>query len=52
LETVACMVPTPARYAIQMALTACFGTVSDGGRTANMTVADRGAELESQPKPA
>ena len=52
LEVVACMLPTPARHAVQMTLAACYGQVNDSGRTANNAACARGAKLEEQPKPA
>ena len=35
LETIACMLPTPARNAIRMTLAACYGQGNDAGRSAN-----------------
>lgn len=51
LGIVACMLPTPARHAIEMTLTACYGQTSDTGRTANHVAWARGAK-PVQPKPA
>ena len=52
LEIVACMLPTPARHAIQMTLAACYGQVNDVGRTANSVARARGAKVETQQKSA
>jgi hypothetical protein len=43
LETVACMLPTPGRHAIQATLAACYGHVSDSSRSANKKASARGA---------
>jgi len=51
LETVACMLPTPGRHAVEMTLAACYGS-SDSGRAANNRAFARGVTLEGQPKPA
>ena len=52
LETVACMLPTPARNAIEMTLAACYGQVNGVGRAANSVARARGAKPEGQPKSA
>lgn len=52
LEIVGCMLPTPARNAIEMTLAACYGQGNDMGRAANSVVRARGAKVEAQPKPA
>ena len=48
LEIVACMLPTPARHAIEMTLAACYGQVDEVGRAANKRACARGAKLEAQ----
>ena len=48
LEIVACMLPTPARHAIEMTLAACYGQVDEVGRAANKRACARGAKLEGQ----
>jgi len=50
LEIVACMLPTPARHAIEMTLAACYGQVDEIGRVANRVACDRGAKSEDQQK--
>ena len=50
LEIVACMLPTPARHAIQVTLAACYGQVNDVGRAANSVARARGATPEAQQK--
>jgi len=52
LEVVACMLPTPARQAIELTLAACYGQVNGVGRTANSVARARGAMPEGQQKPA
>jgi len=52
LEMVSCMLPTPARHAIEMTLAACYGPVSDTGRAANSLGRARGARPQGQQKPA
>ncbi len=52
LEIVACMVPTPARNAIEMTLMACYGPANDAGRAANRVACARGAKVEVKPNPA
>ena len=52
LETVACMLPTPGRHAMEMALAACYGQHSDNSRSANIVACSRGVKPEGQPKPA
>jgi len=52
LEIVTCMLPTPARHAIEMTLAACYGEVNDAGRAANSVARARGAKSEGQQKPA
>ena len=51
LEVVACMLPTPARNAIEMTLAACYGQLNAVGRAASAARA-RGAKPEGQPKSA
>ncbi len=51
LEMVACMLPTPARHAVDLTLAACYGQI-DVGRAANSVARVRGAKVEGQPKPA
>ena len=47
LEVVACMLPTPARQAIELTLAACYGQVNGVGRTANsVAIGPRGAMPE------
>ncbi|MEI8376698.1 MAG: hypothetical protein WCJ35_28115 [Planctomycetota bacterium] len=48
LDIVACMLPTPARHAIEMTLAACYGQVDEVGRAANNRACARGAKLEAQ----
>jgi len=48
LEIVACMLPTPARHAIEMTLAACYGQVNDAGRAANSVARARGTKSEGQ----
>jgi hypothetical protein len=50
LDTVACMLPTAARNAIEMTLAACYGQVNAVGRTANSVAHARGAKPEEQQK--
>jgi hypothetical protein len=52
LEIVACMLPTPARHAIEMTVAACYGQINESGRAANSVARARGAKAEGQPKPA
>ncbi len=52
LETVACMLPTPARHAIEMTLAACYGQVDNVVRAANSVARARGAKPASQQNPA
>ncbi len=52
LEVVACMLPTPARHAIEMTLAACYGQGEDVGRAANRVARARGAKGEVKPNPA
>ena len=51
LEVVACMLPTPARRAVEATLAACYGP-SDNGRVANNRAAARGVVSELPLKPA
>jgi len=51
LDAVACMLPTPARNAIEMTLAACYGQLNAVGRAASAARA-RGAKPEGQPKSA
>jgi hypothetical protein len=52
LEIVACVLPTPARHAVEMTLAACYGQGNDVRRAANSVACARGAKSEGQPKPA
>ena len=52
LEIVACMLPTPARHAIQLTLAACYGPVNDRSMAANSRASARGAKPEHRPNPA
>ena len=51
LDIVACMLPTPARRAVQMTLAACYGS-EDSQRSANYVAVVRGAAPAAEPKPA
>ena len=51
LDMVACMLPKPARRAVQMTLAACYGS-GDSRRSANDRAAIRGAAPAVEPKPA
>ena len=51
LETVACMLPTPARHAMRLTLATCYGQGNDVGRSANSGASVRGAKLEVRPNP-
>ncbi len=51
LEIVACMLPAPARHAVEMTLAACYMS-SDTSMAANSRATDRGVKLEGQPKHA
>ncbi len=50
LEIVACMLPTPARHAIDLTLAACYGAGVDMAKAANNRASARGAKAEAQPK--
>ena len=52
LEIVACMLPTPARHAVQFTLSACYGRGNEVGRAANSRASARGAKPEAEPKSA
>jgi hypothetical protein len=50
LEMVACMLPSPARHAVEMTLHACYGQASEAARSANIAAGARGVKAP-QPKP-
>ena len=52
LETVACMLPTPASHAMQMTLAACYGQTEDAGRIASIKALARGVKPEGKTEPA
>ena len=49
LEAAACMLPMPARHAIEMTLVASYRQGNDVGRAANNVARARGAKTEGQP---
>jgi hypothetical protein len=50
LEIIACMLPTPARHAVQMTLAACYGQGDSSPTAANNRHCARGAKPAVQPK--
>jgi hypothetical protein len=52
LETVACMLPMPARNAIQATLAVCDGETPESARAANLMAGARGVKPEGKPKSA
>ncbi len=48
LEIVACMLPAPARHAMQLTLAACYGPTVSASRTANVAATTRGIKVEAE----
>jgi len=52
METLARMLPTPAKHAIELTLAACYGQGHDAARTANNKACGRGVQPGIEPKTA